>query len=327
MTGRTNRRSGRLSSRGVTVVALLCVVLMVGLVVPGIRAHLQRWAAAVHLWDSTNNAVPLDPSAFAAGACEAFAPTAGDNGKTVFFDAGHGGIDPGGVGTTSAGQQVDESNVNLAIGLDTVAPLRAAGYRVVVSRTQDSTVARLSAADTSGNLLTALGVHDDVVARDACANLAHADALVGIYMNAAVSSRGAGSVTVYDTARPFAAANHRLAGLLQTAVLEAMNSHGWQIPDDGAVPDSGFGSSVGDPSAGGLAAAAAAYDHLLLIGPAATGYFATPSEMPGAVIEPLYLTDPFEASVAVTAADQAVVAGGIVSAVEQFLSPMAAARS
>ena len=83
------------------------------------------------------------------------------------------------MGTTSAGQQVDESSVNLAIGLDTVAPLRAAGYRVVVSRTQDSTVARLSAADTSGNLLTALGVHDDVVARDACANLAKADALQG----------------------------------------------------------------------------------------------------------------------------------------------------
>jgi hypothetical protein len=132
---------------------------------------------------------------------------------------------------------------------------------------------------------------------------------------------------VYDTARPFAAANDRLAGLLQTDVLAAMNAQGWQIPDDGAVPDGGFGSSVGDPSAGGLAAAAAAYDHLLLIGPAATGYFSTPSEMPGAVIEPLYLTDPFEASIAATAADQVIVAGGIASAVEQFLVPAAVAQS
>jgi hypothetical protein len=54
--------------------------------------------------------------------------------------AGHGGIDPGGVGTTSAGQQVDESTVNLAIELDAMAVLRARGYRVVVSRTQDTTV-------------------------------------------------------------------------------------------------------------------------------------------------------------------------------------------
>jgi N-acetylmuramoyl-L-alanine amidase len=102
-------------------------------------------------------------------------------------------------------------------------------------------------------------------------------------------------------------------------MLAAMNSKGWQIPDDGTMPDSGFGSSVGDPSSGGLAAAAAAYDHLLLIGPPAEGYFSSPSLMPGAVIEPLYLTDPFEASIAVNADDQAVVAQGMATAIAQFL--------
>jgi N-acetylmuramoyl-L-alanine amidase len=257
----------------------------------------------------------------------AYAPSVGDNHKTVFLDAGHGGIDPGGVGTTPSGQHVEESMVNLTIELDAMALLRARGYRVVVSRTGDTTVARLNAADVSGNLLTVVGVHDDVVARDLCANLAQADALVGIYMNAGYSSQDAGSVTVYDTARPFAAANEQLAGLLQSDVLAAMNAQGWRIPDDGSVPDDGFGSSVGDPSSGGLAAAAAAYDHLLLIGPAAAGYFSSPSAMPGAVIEPLYLSDPFEASIAVTPADQAVVAGGIASAVEQFLLPHPSGRS
>jgi N-acetylmuramoyl-L-alanine amidase len=43
--------------------------------------------------------------------------------------------------------------------------------------------------------------------------------------------------------------------------------------------------------------------------------------MPCAVIEPLYLTDPFEGSVAVNAHDQKVVARGIADAVEQFLTP------
>ena len=42
---------------------------------------------------------PVDASAFAAGSCVAFEPTAGERGKTVFLDAGHGGIDPGGVGS------------------------------------------------------------------------------------------------------------------------------------------------------------------------------------------------------------------------------------
>jgi N-acetylmuramoyl-L-alanine amidase len=303
------------------VVALLCAVAVAALALPGLRVQLDQWAStAVHLGSAPSDATPLDPGAFATGACVAYAPTAGDNHKTVFLDAGHGGVDPGGVGTTSAGQQVDESTVNLSIELDALALLRARGYRVVVSRTQDTTVVRLGPADLSGGVLSLQGSHDDVVARDECANLAGADALVGIYMDAGGSTT-AGSVTLYDTSRPFAAANTRLAGLLQTDVLAAMNSQGWQIPDDGTLPDSGFGSSVGDPSAGGLAAEAAAYDHLLLIGPAAPGYFATPSTMPGAVIEPLYLTDPFEASIAVSRSDQVVLAQGITTAVEQFLAP------
>jgi N-acetylmuramoyl-L-alanine amidase len=251
----------------------------------------------------------------------AFAPTNGDNNKMVFLDAGHGGIDPGGVGTTESGQTIYESDVNLAIELDAMALLRARGYRVVVSRTQDSTVVRLTPTDTSDGVLSLQGSHDDVVARDVCANLAKADALVGIYMDAGASSQNAGSVTVYDTDRLFSQANLRLAGLLQNDVLSAMNAQGWQMPDDGVLPDSGFGSSVGDPSAGGIAGEAAAYNHLLLIGPAMSGYLSTPSEMPGAVIEPLYLTDPFEGSIAASTADQKVIAQGIASAVEQFLAP------
>ena len=320
MTNRTSSRSGRFLPWAVVLVALLCVLVAAGLVFPALRTHLRRWASTtIHLGGSASAATSLDPGAFAAGACVAYTPTSGNNHQTVFLAAGHGGIDPGGVGTTLSGQRVDESTVNLAIELDTMALLRAQGFRVVVSRTQDTTVVRLAPADTSDGVLSVQGVHDDVVVRDACANLAHADALVGIYMDGGGSSQDAGSVTVYDTARPFASSNLRLAGLLQTNMLAAMNSKGWQIPDDGTMPDSGFGSSVGDPSSGGLAAAAAAYDHLLLIGPPAEGYFSSPSLMPGAVIEPLYLTDPFEASIAVNADDQAVVAQGMATAIAQFL--------
>lgn len=264
---------------------------------------------------------PLSPATMATGACLAFDPTHGDDHQTVFLDAGHGGIDPGGVGATQSGQPVYESDVNLAIELDAMALLRAQGYRVVVSRTLDSTVVRLTPADMSEGVLSVQGSHDDVVARDVCANLADADALVGIYMDAGASAQNAGSVTLYDTARPFAAANLRLATLVQDDVLAAMNGQGWQIPNDGTLPDSGFGSSVGDPAVGGLAALAAGYDHLLLIGPPLSGFVTTPSLMPGAVIEPLYLTDPFEGSIAAASADQQVIARGIATAVEQFLAP------
>jgi N-acetylmuramoyl-L-alanine amidase len=251
----------------------------------------------------------------------AFEPTKGDRHETVFLDAGHGGIDPGGIGTTEAGKTIYEADETLPVELDAMALLRAKGFRVVVSRTKDTTVVRLSAADQSGGELTLQGSHDDVVARDECANDAGARALVGIYFDAGSSPQNAGSLTAYDAARTFASENLTLATLVQTDVLADMNAHGWSIPNDGVLPDTTLGSYVGDPSTGGIAGAAASYNHLLLLGPAAAGYFSSPSEMPGAVIEPLYLTDPFEGSIADTTHGQTVIAQGIASAVEKFLAP------
>jgi N-acetylmuramoyl-L-alanine amidase len=263
----------------------------------------------------------LDPTLFARGACVAFAPTKGDRQETVFLDAGHGGIDPGGVGVTQAGKSIDEADETLPVELDAMALLRAKGFRVVVSRTKDSTVVRLTPADASGGILTLQGSHEDVVARDECANEAKARALVGIYFDAGATPQNAGSLTAYDAARPFSAANLQLATLIQRNVLAAMNAQGWGIPDDGVLSDTALGSYVGDPSSGGIAGAAASYDHLLLLGPALAGYFSTPSQMPGAIIEPLYLTDPFEGTIADSSHGQMVMAQGIARAVEQFLMP------
>jgi N-acetylmuramoyl-L-alanine amidase len=251
----------------------------------------------------------------------AFEPTSGNRNETVFLDAGHGGIDPGGVGTTDSGKTIDEADETLPVELDVATRLRAAGFRVVVSRTGPTTVLRLGPGDVSGGVLTLQGAHDDVAARDACANDANANALVGIYYDASSSPQTAGSLTAYDPDRSFSSANQQLATRLQTDVLAAMNGQGWGIPNDGVQSDSALGSYVGNPSSGGIAAEAAAYDHLMLIGPAMSGFFSTPSSMPGAVIEPLYLTDPFEGSIAASASGQAVIARGIATAIEQYLTP------
>jgi N-acetylmuramoyl-L-alanine amidase len=264
---------------------------------------------------------PLDPSVFAPGACVAYPPTSGDVGKTVFLDAGHGGIDPGGVGVTQSGTTIDEATETLPVEEDVSTILRSEGYRVVLSRTRDSTVVKLAPVDLSGGTLSLQGAHDDVAARDVCADRAGADALVGIYYDAGPSTADAGSITAYDADRPFAAASHRLADLIQADVLAGMNAQGWGIPDDGVQTDDQLGSLDGDPDSGGLAASAASYDHLLLLGPAEPGYFSTPSTMPGAVIEPLYLTDPFEGSIADSTRGQQVIARGIAAAVAQFLEP------
>jgi len=254
---------------------------------------------------------PIDPELFNPGACVAFPPTSGDRRQTVFLDAGHGGIDPGGVGSTEAGATVEESTVNLAIELDAMASLRSQGYSVVVSRTQNTTVTRLTAGDVDGSLLTAQGVFNDVTARDVCANMARANVLVGIYMDSG-EPWNAGCLTGYDQDRPFSGDNLRLATLLQDDVLGAMNAHGWDIPDEGVQSDTGLGSA--------LTAQAEAYGHLLLLGPAKAGYFDTPSQMPGALIEPLFVTDPFEASIAAGAQGQRVIASALAKAIEQYLT-------
>jgi hypothetical protein len=123
---------------------------------------------------------------------------------------------------------------------------------------------------------------------------------------------GEGSLTAYDPSRPFAAASLRLATLPQHSVLSRLNAAGLGIPDDGIVSDIGLGSA--------LTAADMAYDHLMLLGPAKPGYFTTPSQMPGALIEPLYVSDPFEAAVAASARGQHLIAAGIAGAVEQYFA-------
>jgi N-acetylmuramoyl-L-alanine amidase len=265
--------------------------------------------------DPATSAAPvaIDPRYFSKGACIAFPPTRGDRHLTVFLDAGHGGPDPGAVGTTSTGKVVYEADLTLPVVLDAMAVLRGAGFRVVVSRSGPTTVHRLGPGEESRGILTVKGSHNDVAARDVCANMAHANVLIGVYFNSG-SPSNAGSLTAYDTARPFAAANRRLAELVQSSVLRAMNARGWGIPDAGAVSDVGLGSS--------LSAIDNVYGHLLLLGPAMRGYFSTPSQMPGALTEPLFITDPFEASIAASSVGQHVIADGLAHAVElDFAEP------
>lgn len=275
-----------------------------------------RASPAVSATPASSAVGAVDPARFAAGACMAYPPTHGDRHLTVFLDAGHGGPDPGGVGVTTSGRQVTEAEETLRVELDTMAILRAEGFRVVVSRTANTSVVRLTPADLDGNELSVQGVRDDVAARDLCANLAGADLLIGIYFNAGAA---AGCLTAYDTARPFRADNERLADLVQRDVLHAMNAKGWDIPDDGVVTDAALGSVVYAPDSQ-LANEAVNYDHLLLLGPAQSGYFDTPSRMPGALIEPLYITDPFEASIAAGVRGEHTIAAGLAEAVGQYFA-------
>jgi N-acetylmuramoyl-L-alanine amidase len=262
---------------------------------------------------TTATAGPLDPAEFADGACVAQPPTSGDRHQTVFVDAGHGGPDPGATGgITTTGQNFVEKVATLPVALDAAQHLRAEGFQVVLSRTGDTSVARLTPDDLNGVLLTTAGDHADLTARAACANLAHAAALVSIHFDSFSDPSVGGATTLYDTGRSFSAANQALAAQLQQEIVGSLATNGWQVPDRGLADDS--------TAAGGeITAVGEDYGHLALLGPVSPGYVDNPSTMPGALVEPLFLTDPTEGSLAMDPTAQQAIATGIAVAIRSFL--------
>jgi N-acetylmuramoyl-L-alanine amidase len=241
----------------------------------------------------------------AAGACDAFAPTGRPRSETVFLDPGHGGPDPGVIGVSVSGKPVEEKEVTLAVALDLAARLRSDGYRVVLSRTTDSSVIRLAAGTTTE---TAQEVNRDLEARIACANAAHAAVLLSIHMDGYDDPSVGGTETVYDPSRPFAAQNLRLAQDLQSALVAQLHQ-----PDRGVVPDDQLNAPT-------LSDRADQYGHLLILGPPEPGYLDQASQMPGALVEPLFLTQPREAALAASASGQQEMAAALATGLERFLA-------
>lgn len=253
---------------------------------------------------------PLDPSQFAPNACVAFAPTHGDKHKTVFLDAGHGGPDPGAPGHTSAGQQLEEKQLTLPVVLDAAQLLEANGYRVVVSRTTDTAIIPMTPADLDSGGETSAAKHADTIARITCANLANAFVMVSVHFDADRSSSVTGAMTFYDPGRAFAARNQQFAKLLQSDIVGALDATGTSVHDRGVHSSVGAGNSSSSSDR--------SYGRLLLLGPEKPGYNDSPSTMPGALVEPLFISNSGEGTLAASQAGQQAIASGITNAVNQF---------
>jgi N-acetylmuramoyl-L-alanine amidase len=252
-----------------------------------------------------------DRSEFTPGACIAYSPTGSDKHLTVFVDAGHGGPDPGGTGTAPDGTLLHEKTVTLAVAADLLPLLRQDGYRVAMARTSDEPVAQLAPGALAGGTYTVQGEHADIAARVDCANAAGAQLLLSIHFNSYDDPTVGGVETLYDPDRPFDRANIRFAQLVQSAVLSGLAAKGWQVPDRGTISDTEAGTPALTPQG-------AAYGHLLELGPASPGWFDHPSTMPGALCEPLFLTDPGEAAVAASSSGQQALAQAFRAAIDRY---------
>jgi N-acetylmuramoyl-L-alanine amidase len=242
------------------------------------------------------------------GACIRFAPTRGHLDQTVFVDAGHGGLDPGVVGTTRSGRAVLEKDATLSVASRLTVLLRADGFGVVMARTKDTTVTKLAAGDSNYGAITYSGVHRDLAARAECANAAGADVLISIHFDGFSDPSVGGTETFYDSARPFAAANRRLASSLQSALVARLGA-----PDRGVWTDDQLAAPA-------LTGSGQSYGHLIELGPGSPGWVDHPSQMPGALVEPLFVTNPSEAQIAGDPAGQQKIAQGLEAGILKFTS-------
>jgi N-acetylmuramoyl-L-alanine amidase len=241
------------------------------------------------------------------GACMSLPPTQAGSGQTVFIDPGHGGLDPGVVGMAS-GQQVLEKDTALAVAARLSDLLRADGYRVVMARTRDSTVIKLSTTDSVMGALTASAEHRDLAARAACANASGAAALLSIHFDAFADPSVGGTETFYDSARTFAAESHRLAVDVQAALVSALRTS-----DRGVWTDDQLAAPT-------LTSSGSTYGHLIELGPMSAGWVDDPSQMPGALVEPLFLTNPAEARLASDPAGQQKIAVALEAGLVNYLT-------
>ncbi len=208
---------------------------------------------------------------------------------------------------------VVEKTVALAIVKAATAAFRDQGYRVVVSRWADTTVNVRGAGDVRSGALTPEGVQRDLLARVACANAARADVLISVHVNAFSDPSVGGASTIYDADRTFSVDNRRLAGLLQANVVSALRRAGWQVADRSIMKDT-------ENPGGALTEEGARYGHDVIIGPYAKGWVPSPSLMPGAIMEPLFLSRPAEADIAASEEGQVALAKAMTAAVRQFLA-------
>lgn len=229
----------------------------------------------------------------------------------MFVDPGHGGIDTGTLGSSAL--TPPEKDLTLATGLDLSSLLRRDGITVLMSRVSDTLVTALLPGDTTKEgTLSPAGLKADLEARVACANEGGAKALIGIHLNAFSDPSVGGVQAIYDPSRSFSASSQRLAAVVSTSVVSSLATAGWSVPARGIASDVGLGSR-------GLTARSRAYGRLMELGPAYPGYFSHPSQMPGAIAELLFLTNPTEAAIAAGSAGQQALARGLAAGLEAWL--------
>jgi N-acetylmuramoyl-L-alanine amidase len=239
---------------------------------------------------------------------------------TVVIDPGHA-VDE--IGAAAHGVIEKDSNLEMAFRVEAL--LVEAGIRVVLTRRAD--VRANAGPPVAGYSATRL----DLQARIDLANAEAADLFVSIHSNGSGSAAEQGIEAYYNASRPFSDENRALAELLVTSVVEELATAGYPTRNRGAIDDRclrafqgrcfplfvlGPGRETtrdevlrrdGDPAALGFA-------------PGEQSIVSRPTQMPGALIELLFISNPADAALLQVEAARAAMARGIVRAILAYFT-------
>jgi N-acetylmuramoyl-L-alanine amidase len=230
--------------------------------------------------------------------------SADDGVNVVCLDPGHGGRDPGYTreynGVIPA---LTEANLNLQYAWDLEYVLQQRGFEVIMTRNGDNG-ANQSDRDVNGDGKTAKDLEpgdgdlDDLQARINICNEGFADLLVSMHLNGFPEASASGYETWYTGNRPFAEQSRFFAQLAFDELGFWMSQAGYDATPR-EVMDDKEADVLGDHTK--LA------DRMIMTGPGIKDKI-VPSNMPGAIIEPLFISNDADAAFLASAeGEQAIV--------------------
>jgi N-acetylmuramoyl-L-alanine amidase len=225
-------------------------------------------------------------------------PAAFARAPIVCLDPGHGGPDRGFSRVFDNGTPaMEEGMLVLEHAWDLEARLQRRGYQVVMTRKTDTAV-NVEGKDVNGDGRTAAHdpprsdrnqTVDELQARINICNKAGADLLVSMNVNGYSTGTPRGYETWFTRERPFGDRNAGFATLAYAHLKEQLGRIGYVLPaqeERGVIPDST--ADVQDEYS--------LFKHFIMTGPEVPGVI-KPSEMPGAIVEALFVSNEGDAEV------------------------------
>lgn len=235
---------------------------------------------------------------------------ASGSGFLVALDPGHGGDESG-----AAAYSVVERDSNLDLALRVGEFLKAAGVQVHYTRTDNGRASGTTPGTTpgSGGFST---TRNDLQARVGAANRAGADVFVSLHSNGSGDPSLRGVEVYYESRRPFAEENYRLAQHLLDGALRGLTNAGHPSPNRGIIDSACWrnfqGLCVGlfVLSPGGTTTTAAGVP---------TGQAKEATNMPAALLETLFVSSPDDAALLRSDAVRTSIARGIADGILRYL--------